>query len=132
MRHLVGSNITVTRTSFIRHLKFYFLQDISKCCSGLLRSEYGSNTVSDFVAAVGFKNNNSLGNLLPSFNTDFDSSWSPLCPIVNDSILAYIWIIITSYNCHSAHGILIFKSFYSLAVLMIFEKHIDQDNIPVV
>ena len=132
MRYIVGSNITVTRTSFIRHLKLYFFQDISKCCSGLLRSEYGSNIVSDFVAAVGFKNNNPLGNLLPSFNTGFDSPWSPLCPTVNDSILAYIWIAITSYNCHSSHGLLVFNSFHSLAVLMILKKYSNEDNIPVV
>ena len=98
----------------------------------MLRSEYGSNIVSNFVATAGFENNNSLGNLLPSFNTDIDCSWNLFCHIADYSILANIRDAITSYNCRFADGLFIFNSFHSLAVLKIFEEYISEDNISVV
>lgn len=95
------------------------LQNIIECSSGVLRCEYGSHIISNFMAAISFENNNSLGNLLSPFNTDIDCSWSSFCCTDDDSILANIWNVIASYHCCFTDGIFIFNSFHTLALLKI-------------
>jgi hypothetical protein len=92
-------------------------QDIPSCCCHMFRSEYGSSSISDTLASSHHENNCSLGNLLPSFNTDFDNLRIAISCVIHDRILASIRNVITSYNHHSTYGLFVFNSFHTLAML---------------
>jgi hypothetical protein len=119
-------NRYVTKTAFNDPSKKYIsltndnielLQDIPACCCHMFRSEYGSSSIFDTLASSDHENNCSLGNLLPSFNTDFDNLRIAISCVIHDRILASIRNVITSYNHHSAHGLLVFNTFHTMAML---------------
>lgn len=83
----------------------------------MFRSEYGSSSIFDIMASSDHENNSPLGDLLPSFNTDFDNVRIALCNVIHDRLLACLRNVITSYNNHSAHGIFVFNSFHPMAML---------------
>jgi hypothetical protein len=92
-------------------------QDITACWCHLFRSEYGSSSIFDTMASSNYENNSSLGDLLPSFNTDLDNLRIALCCLIHDRILACIRDVITSYNYRSTHGLFVFNSFHTMAML---------------
>ena len=83
----------------------------------MFRSKYGGSSVFDNMASSDHENNSPVGDLLPSFNTNFYNVRIALCPVIYDRILASIRNVITSYNYYLAHGLFVLDSFHPLAVL---------------
>ena len=94
------------------------VQIIFECSCCLLRCKYGYNSVFDSMASYGPKNNNSMGYILPEFNSHLNGTRIALCFTFYDFILAYIWNVITNYYIYFIDGIFIHHTFYSMAVLI--------------
>jgi hypothetical protein len=83
----------------------------------MFRCELRSNFVFDHVATISFESNDSLGNLLPEFDTSFHSSGIAICRTFYDSFLASIRYAFTRDNNGIAHGDVIFNSLHTVAML---------------
>ena len=83
----------------------------------MLRCQLRSNSVFDHVATISVESNDSLGNLLPEFDTSIDSFGIAVCRTFHDSFLASIRYALTRDNNGTANGDIIFNSLHTVALL---------------
>ena len=83
----------------------------------MLRCQLWSHSIFDHVATISVKSNDSLGNLLPEFDTSFDSFGIVICLTFHDSFLASIRYALARDNNGVAYGNVIFNSLHTVAML---------------